>query len=322
MKRLIALFLLAWVAIAGNAATLLPVPMLSPTGSSAGQTIVSTGSSSAPGWATVPLSGLSSVAANTVIANFTGASAAPVAFSMPSCSTSSSALNYTSGTGIGCNSAINAATLGGATFAAPGPIGSSTPSTGAFTTLSASSTISGTGFSTYLASPPAIGTTAAAAGKFTTLQATSTITPSSTAGIVGTATNDNANAGSVGEFPSFTNLGPVSLTTGTAANVASASLSAGDWDVQCTGQFIGAGSTTATGFGIGVSTTSATFGAFGSYDSYAGTYAAGNTTVTYSSPVSRVQLTTTTTVYCVVNSTFATSTMTAQQGLVRARRPR
>lgn len=48
-------------------------------------------------------------------------------------------------------------------------IGATTPSTGAFTTLSASSTVSGTGFSTYLASPPAIGGTSPAAGTFTTL---------------------------------------------------------------------------------------------------------------------------------------------------------
>jgi hypothetical protein len=40
-------------------------------------------------------------------------------------------------------------------------IGATTASTGAFTTLSASSTVSGIGFSTYLASPPAIGGTAA-----------------------------------------------------------------------------------------------------------------------------------------------------------------
>lgn len=45
----------------------------------------------------------------------------------------------------------------------------------AATTLSASSTVSGTGFSTYLASPPAIGGTAAAAGSFTTLSASSTV---------------------------------------------------------------------------------------------------------------------------------------------------
>ena len=57
-----------------------------------------------------------------------------------------------------------------------GPIGASTASTGAFTTLSASSTVSGTGFSTYLASPPAIGGTAAAAGAFTTLAASGAVT--------------------------------------------------------------------------------------------------------------------------------------------------
>ena len=54
-------------------------------------------------------------------------------------------------------------------------IGATSASTGAFTTLSASSTVSGTGFSTYLASPPAIGGTTAAAGSFTTLSASSTL---------------------------------------------------------------------------------------------------------------------------------------------------
>jgi hypothetical protein len=57
-------------------------------------------------------------------------------------------------------------------------IGATAASTGAFTTLSASSTVSGTGFSTYLASPPAIGGTTAAAGKFTTLEYTGTLTGS------------------------------------------------------------------------------------------------------------------------------------------------
>jgi len=55
-------------------------------------------------------------------------------------------------------------------------IGATTAGTGAFTTLSASSTVSGTGFSTYLASPPAIGGTAAAAGTFTTLSGTTSVT--------------------------------------------------------------------------------------------------------------------------------------------------
>jgi hypothetical protein len=57
-----------------------------------------------------------------------------------------------------------------------GTVGATTASTGAFTTLSASSTVSGTGFSTYLASPPAIGGTAAAAVSSTALSYTTTLT--------------------------------------------------------------------------------------------------------------------------------------------------
>jgi hypothetical protein len=44
---------------------------------------------------------------------------------------------------------LNAASLNGATFAAPGPIGGGTAGSGAFTTLSASGTVSGPGFSNF-----------------------------------------------------------------------------------------------------------------------------------------------------------------------------
>ena len=65
---------------------------------------------------------------------------------------------------------------GMATWAAsPPPIGSTAPSTGAFTTLSATTTVSGVGFTTWLASPPAIGGTAANAGTFTNLTVSGTI---------------------------------------------------------------------------------------------------------------------------------------------------
>lgn len=57
-----------------------------------------------------------------------------------------------------------------------GTVGATTPAAGAFTTLSASSTVSGTGFSNYFASPPAIGGTTAAAGTFTNLAYTGTLT--------------------------------------------------------------------------------------------------------------------------------------------------
>jgi len=93
--------------------------------------------------------------------------------------------------------ALLGSTSGSVTIAAPAVAGSTTltlPATtgtlvvsggdGAFTTLSASSTVSGTGFSTYLASPPAIGGTAAAAGTFTSGTFGSTVHKGSSSGTI------------------------------------------------------------------------------------------------------------------------------------------
>jgi hypothetical protein len=82
------------------------------------------------------------------------------------------------GTGIATALAVNSGSTG-----APALLGSA----GAFTTLSASSTVSGTGFSTYLASPPAIGGTAPAAGTFTNLAYTGTLTGGT--GVIAIGTN-------------------------------------------------------------------------------------------------------------------------------------
>ena len=61
------------------------------------------------------------------------------------------------------NVVITGGTIGGVALSGDSinntPIGAITPSTGAFTNLSSSGTVSGTGFSNYLASPPAIGST-------------------------------------------------------------------------------------------------------------------------------------------------------------------
>lgn len=75
------------------------------------------------------------VTANSLLGNTTGSVANAANIVMPSCSSAGSALKWTTNTGPGCNIAIDAATLGGATFAAPGPIGNGTASTGKFTTL-------------------------------------------------------------------------------------------------------------------------------------------------------------------------------------------
>lgn len=97
-------------------------------------------------------------------------------------------------TTLSASGTSNLAAVTATSFSGPinGAIGGTTPAAGAFTTLSASgastlagvsattlsasSTVSGAGFSSYLASPPAIGGTAPAAGAFTTLSATGAIT--------------------------------------------------------------------------------------------------------------------------------------------------
>jgi hypothetical protein len=90
---------------------------------------------------------------------------APTRSLVPDQDSNSGKVLTTDGTNPAWTTTLNGITIGNLTAAA-----------GAFTTLSASSTVSGTGFSTYLASPPAIGGTAAAAGAFTTLSSSSTTT--------------------------------------------------------------------------------------------------------------------------------------------------
>lgn len=94
----------------------------------------------------------------------------PLTLSGTTASTSTTTGELVVGGGGGFSGSLYAASIQNT------PIGSTTASTGAFTTLSASSTVSGTGFSTYLASPPAIGGTTPAAGAFTTLSASAEAT--------------------------------------------------------------------------------------------------------------------------------------------------
>lgn len=110
MKKAFTSALLALAAFASCAlgATLTPIQLLNPAGSTSGQAIVSTGASSAPAWGGIGVNGIAAIAANTVLANATGSSASPTAFAMPSCSTG--VLQYTSGTGFVCGTSV--ATLG------------------------------------------------------------------------------------------------------------------------------------------------------------------------------------------------------------------
>ena len=139
-----------------------------------------------------------------------------------------------------------------------------------------------------------------------------------TPNIVGTATNNNASAGSVGEYVS-SNIpfaSSVSITSTVTANITSISLTAGDWDVWGSG-----GTQDATGGMLtllGISTTSATMPdqslmALTTNVGQAQIYAV--TAV----PSQRLSLSGTTTVYLVVNCT-AVGTITAFGNLAARRR--
>lgn len=223
-------------------------------------------------------------------------------------------------------------TVSGAGFtawaASPPAIGGTAPAAGAFTTLSASGTVSGSGFSTYLGtylgSPPSIGATAPAAGKFTTLAATSTITPASVAGIVGTTTNDSAQAGSVGEYISSTVLigSAISTTSATPVDITTISLTAGDWDVYGVVITAPAGSTTTTFIKTWFGTSSATpptapAGGGYSFMGCNGTAGVANTL----GASQRISVASTTTIYLSTSVNFGASTLTSY-GFIGARRAR
>ena len=106
-----------------------------------------TGSFTATGLVTT--SDLASQAANTVLANATGSPASPTAFSIPSCSTSASALNWTSGTGFTCNTSILANNVSGTVAIANGGTGQTTMGTGVQAGLAANLNSSPNGFAGY-----------------------------------------------------------------------------------------------------------------------------------------------------------------------------
>jgi hypothetical protein len=138
----------------------------------------------------------------------------------------------------------------------------------------------------------------------------------------GTITNDDAASGYIGEYVSslIASGSAVSLTTATAANVTSISLTAGDWDVSGNINYIATSATITETIG-GISSTSATVPTGGS-EVYSGLQC---TTTTLKSGVTlqsnRFSLSGTTTVYLVAKTTFSAGTVTAF-GKISARRVR
>jgi hypothetical protein len=184
------------------------------------------------------------------------------------------------------------------------------------TAASTYATITNLALKAPLASPNFSGTINAVAAIFTGL-----ITPSTTVGIKGTAAADSAQAGSIGEYITQT-AGGVSLTTGIAANVLSISLTAGDWDIQGAVAFLPAAGTTTTLLSGSWSTTTGTPGGIGQRQTIAAAFTvSASPAADCVTPVSRLNISTTTTVFLVASATFATSTMTCN-GYISARRRR
>jgi hypothetical protein len=139
-----------------------------------------------------------------------------------------------------------------------------------------------------------------------------------TGGLIGTTTNDNAAVGSIGEYVIGTGTG-VTLTNGTAANVASITLTAGDWDVTGNMTFTPAPTTHPAALGASCSSTSGAFGARATLIQTA--FAIGGPNSFDAGGVTRFSLASTTTVYLVGVAFFTTAGMTAG-GVLAGRRAR
>lgn len=144
---------------------------------------------------------------------------------------------------------------------------------------------------------------------------------------VGVTNGSNAATGSVGEYLStvVTSGSPVSMTTsGTVYNIASLALTAGDWDIRAMASLLPANTTSVTQLFASISTTSATLntvpGQISGYFSNA-TVFNGSTIITQSIPDYRISITTPTTYYLVMQSTFTVSTCSGY-GIISARRIR
>jgi hypothetical protein len=140
-----------------------------------------------------------------------------------------------------------------------------------------------------------------------------------TPNIVGVTTASNALAGSVGEYLTASAAG-VALSTAVVTNIASISLTAGDWDVVGNILFQPSGTTTTQITLAGISTTSAAFPAVPFYAQSDAAIAAGLNS-SLMPPTTRINVSTTTIVYLVGQANFLISTMAAS-GYIAARRRR
>jgi hypothetical protein len=142
----------------------------------------------------------------------------------------------------------------------------------------------------------------------------------------GTATNDNAALGEIGEYIEsiITSGSAVSVVSGTPKTITSITLTAGDWEVDTVAQFLPANTTQFSQLAVSMSlvtnTNDVTPGRFFQVPQNTIT---SNGASAYSTalPNYRFSLSGSTTIFMVVTTTFSVSTMTSF-GIIRARRAR
>lgn len=149
------------------------------------------------------------------------------------------------------------------------------------------------------------------------------------ANYVGTTTNNNAAAGSIGEYitSSVASSGAIVMNSGTPITTVStgATVTAGDYDAQGTACYSTAIATSITVLEQGISTSNNTFSTLGSYtsDQFAAMVplATGTNEICRSTPTVRISLSGTSTVFLVTRGVFTVSTLSSY-GFLRLRRVR
>lgn len=302
MKKLITVALLALLSAVAFGATLAPVSMLSPTGSTSGQVVASTGASSAPAWTTITLSGLGGTVG---LANGgTGATTAAAARTNLGLGTAAVVNTGTSGATIPLLSAANTWTLG-QVFSVRPTFNGATPWDSANLAAPAATTGTLAQFASTTSAQLA-GVLSDETGTGFAVFATSPII--TTPNIQGVTNGATTGAGFVGQIIANT-PSPTSISTATNTNLASISLTAGKWLVWGYTTYAAGASTTISNIVAGLSTTSATLPGIPYYAQSNATM----TTATSSSlniPIQIINVSATTTVFAVGQVTFASGTCT------------
>lgn len=293
------------------------------------------------------LSSLSTQATNTVAGNATSGTAVPTALAVGTCSTASSALIWTTNTGFGCNTAINATTATGVVSgaaAAAGVVGQVASidcpvNTAAAASTSVTVTIATPGVVTwtshtftpssglanytcpinFLGTPPtgiAVGTNYYIIGSSVSGD---TFQISDTAAHALAGTNAVATTGSDGGTTA--RIGNLA-TTATVYNGAALQLVAGDWDCSGVGEFQELTALTMQRYATGLATVGGAFGAIGTFfDDHVVSGAVGAFNNYFQTPVLQENISATTSVILITSANFTVGTM-GQAGLVRCRRMR